>query len=64
MKTYEEKFEELKKINERLTATDIPLAEVVELYEQAQTLMNELKTELEHSRLVVEHITNNMKEEK
>lgn len=64
MKTYEQKFEELQCINEKLTTAEIPLAEIVELYEKAQKLMIELKTELDNSKLVVENITKSLKEEK
>lgn len=64
MKTYEQKFDELKEINETLSSSDLSLAQTVELYEKAQKLMLELREELEKSRLVVESITKNIKEEK
>lgn len=64
MKTYEQKFDELKEINEMLSSSDLSLAQTVELYEKAQKLMLELKEELEKSRLVVESITKSIKEEK
>ncbi|MDO4753454.1 MAG: exodeoxyribonuclease VII small subunit [Bacillota bacterium] len=64
MKTYEQKFDELKRMNEKLSSPDLPLAEMVEIYEKAQILMNELRDELEKSKLVVENITKSMKEEK
>lgn len=56
MKTYEEKLEELKKINDQLADADLPLAQVVEYYEKAQVLVDELKSELEKAKLVVESI--------
>lgn len=64
MKTYEQKFDELKEINETLSSSDLSLAQTVELYEKAQKLMLELREELEKSRLVVESITKSIKEEK
>lgn len=63
MKTYEQKYEELKKMNEMLSDADLPLAELVEIYEKAQRLLSELKEELEASRLTVEKISENIKGE-
>ncbi len=57
MQTYEEKLEELNKVNEKLSRTDIPLAELVSLYKQAQKLMDELKKELEESKLTIVSIS-------
>lgn len=57
MKTYEQKLDELKGINEALSDSELPLAQVVELYEKAQTLLAELKDELEKSKLLVESIS-------
>ncbi len=57
MQTYEEKLNELKKVNEQLSKTDIPLAELVSLYKKAQGLMDELKKELEESKLTIASVT-------
>lgn len=50
-------------MNEMLSDADLPLAELVEIYEKAQRLLSELKEELEASRLTVEKISENIKGE-
>ncbi len=62
MKTYEEKLEELKKINEELSNSELPLSSVVELYEKAQALMDELRSELEKSKLTIDSISKKVKD--
>lgn len=54
MRTYEQKLDELKSLNDQLMNAELPLAQAVALYEKAQLLMTELKEELEKAKLIVD----------
>lgn len=60
MNNFEKLFKEYKEISEKLTNTELPLEEAINLYEKSNTIYHELKDILINAKQRVNNIKDNI----
>ena len=60
-KTFEELFEELENIVEKMDLGEVDLEESLKLFETGMSLVNDGKKQLEEAELKIKHLTKNSK---